>query len=168
MAALDRLGRVGCDRHEHLQELVIGAAARFGLVDRDHPETPPVTAVEGHEQRIVGPPRRRVVLRLELGRVRRDVRVPLESLGGDEERAVAQEARVEHRRPRLGRRDVAEQDLSRALWAEHGLDLELILFGPIEVDHDSAEAERVGHDLGDRGKQFGQLATGAHEPCQLE
>ncbi len=105
-----RVGRLPCglhgerrvvgERDEHVQLVVGGAHAVDGLVHGEDSEHGPVGAAHRHEQRVLGSPRVRAGRPwLDGGYVREADRVPVHRSCGHDERAAAEKALVEERRP---------------------------------------------------------------------
>ena len=166
---LDRDRRVGDDRAQQLQLDRRRAAAGDRLVDRHDPEQRAVGRAQRDHQRVVGVPGVGVVGDLEHRRVGADrVLVPVVLAGGDEVRAVAQEALAQQPRPVLHPGGLAHQQLLRLLVAEHDDDLEVVPRRAVEVDHDRAVAQRAGDRAGDRLEHGAQLTAGPDRGGDVE
>ena len=149
--ALDRQRGVRRKRVEHVQLLVIRAPTRNRLVDGDDPVAPAAGALERHEDRVVGVPGfagrlggrvRRVGVRRHVGL---DVDRPVERTRRYVVDAAPQERRVEQRHPARPRRDLSKQHLARLVAAVDGADPVVVGLGPVQVDDDGLEPERLGH-----------------------
>jgi hypothetical protein len=161
--------RLGGHRAEEV-ELVVGrAAARVGLVDREHAQQPALGVGERDEQAVLRVPGIRVVgvrSRRDEGR-QLDV-VPVELAAADEVGAAAAEAIGHQRlpvRPRAGR---PEQRVAGVFVPVHGGDLEVVPGRAIEVDDHRLPAEAGGDRRGDRVQQVVELSFDADEVGQLE
>ena len=169
IAALDRLRRMGGDADEHVQELVVGAAGPtrgrrprscLGAVRRRRR----VRRTARHRRA------RQTARRSPAGAL---ARTSLLSLSQSSPSAGMKNApRHRNRGSSIAvhvsaARHVTEQ-LARPLAPEYGSDLVFVGLGPVQVDHDRAEAERLGHDLGDRAQELGQLASAAHQSGELQ
>ena len=154
--ALDRQRRVRGKSVEHVQLLVVRASPRDRLVDGDDPVAPAAGALERHEDRVVGVPglARRVAGRIGRLDVRRDVGLdvdrPVERARRDVVDAAPQERRVQQRHPARPRSDLPEQHLARFIAAVDGADPVVVGLGPVEVDDDGLEPERLRDGPRDR------------------
>ena len=96
------------------------------------------------------------------------VRRPVEAVVWNEVRPGAQEPRMKERLPAVPVIDLAEQRLAHGRAAEHGLHVEVVPFGPVDVEDDGLEAERLGHRAGDRVEDGADVGTAAHRAADLE
>ncbi len=171
--ALDRDRGVGGEHAQHLQLTLVGTTAADRVIDRDDAIAPAARPLDRREQGVVRPPvalgRRGVI-----GHLRR---VPLgrrvELLEGhrprrDEEHVPAREPGIEQRLPGRAGGDVAEQDAAGPLGAVDGDHLVGVIRGPIDVDDDGRERDRLGDRSRHRVEHLGQRRLAQAETGQRQ
>ena len=87
---------------------------------------------------------------------------------GAPDSAAMQEPVVEHGAPDVPSAGVTQQRLAGQLRAVNGGRAEVVLLGPVEVNGDGAEAERLGGGSCDRRQEVIELIVASDEPGHLQ
>ena len=112
----------------------------------------PSEALERHEELVVRVPAVRAVDERIPGRDEADAVIPrpVEGVVRDEVGALLEEPRVQQAVPALPAVDRAQQRLANGVAPVDGFDVEVVPFGPVDVEDDGLVAEGLGDGAGDR------------------
>ena len=112
----------------------------------------PVEALEWHEELVVRVPAERALDEWRPGRDEAGAVVPrpVEGVVRNEVGALLEEPRVQQAVPALPAVDGAQQRFANGVAAVDGFDVEVVPFGPVDVEDDGLVAEGLGDGAGDR------------------
>src|SRR5205807_3691208 len=153
----------------HLELLVVRAQSAARLADREDGEHPGLRVLKRDEELVLRVPGIRFVGRLDIRHVARaDVRRPVERAVRDQVGAAAPVRVGQQLLPAVPLVRAAEKGLTRLVAAVDVRDAEVVEFGPVEVEHDGLELERLGDALHDRRQRALEIPLAADHARHLE